>query len=250
MALSLLFLSAMIGASLAGLSLGVDPALVDLNEDPVFEQALYAWSLPLQAILILALVWTLLARLKSPPAQVLGLTRARNWWAVLLVLPVGLCSDRAVALLRQLVPDAELGTLGDLARLAGAEGPLGLALITGLVLWGPLSEEVLFRGFVFRGLQRDRGTLSAIGFSALLFGLFHLDPFHAVGAGVLGLYLGWLRVVCGSLVPVVLAHVLNNGVWMALVRSGYPEPVVPWWVDCAGLTVWLAAVWLTRDALR
>lgn len=249
LALAVLIFTAALGAGLAGASLGVDPTSLDPGQDPVFDQHLYAWSLPLQALFIAGLVWTLLSRFTEPVGRLLGLGRGRNWWAVALVVPAGICADWAVALARGWLPGAEVGSLGELSDVAAAPGVLGVVLVLGLVVLGPASEELLFRGLVQGGLQRDRGPWSGILLSALLFGLFHLDPVHVAGAAALGLYLGWLRAFSGSLWPVVVAHVVNNGLWVWLVRSGRGGAEIPaaGEVLCLALLVLVGVV--TRDAV-
>jgi len=72
-----------------------------------------------------------------------------------------------------------------------------------------LLEELLFRGVLFAIFERLRGPLFAIGASALLFGIAHLDPTHGAVATLLGLQLGLLRHLHGLGLAIV-AHFLNN----------------------------------------
>lgn len=76
-----------------------------------------------------------------------------------------------------------------------------------LALMSALAEELFFRGF----LQGHLG----LGLTALLFGLAHLPSrwVHApwtLAAILMGLALGWLFEVFGSLLPAFLAHFLVN----------------------------------------
>jgi membrane protease YdiL (CAAX protease family) len=249
LAFLVLFVAAIGGATLAGLTLGVDPVGLEAGDDPLFDQWLTAWALPIQAAFLALLVWRVLGRLGGSPRQELGLVPATRWWAIALVVPAGLVADRVTSTLQLWVPGSELGSLASLAELPGAPGVLGLMLFAGLVILGPVGEELLFRGLVLRGLLADGSALRAIVLSALMFGLFHFDPVHAAGAFVLGLYLGWVRLFTGSLVPAVLAHVVNNGLWYLLVVLGRSGGGTPWWADLIGLVVILGVVWTTRDAL-
>ncbi len=244
-----LFVASLGGAILAGVTLGVDPATLDAGQDPIFDGWLIGWALPLQAGLILWLVAGRLQRLGLSATDTLGLVRGHRWWTVALVLPAGLCADRAVALLQRFFPHSGGAGLEELALLPPTVGALGAVLALGLVVIGPLSEEVLFRGFILQGLRADGSPSRAIVLTALLFGLFHFDPIHIVGAAVLGLYLGWLRVVTGSLFAALCAHALNNGIWWVLVRRGHTGELTTWTLDLIALGIVLAAVWATRDAL-
>lgn len=53
-------------------------------------------------------------------------------------------------------------------------------------------EEMLFRGFVQRGFESSLGGTGGIVASALLFGLFHLNPWQFLPAFLLGLILGYV----------------------------------------------------------
>lgn len=92
------------------------------------------------------------------------------------------------------------------------EGP---AVITGfafvVVLWGPLAEEVFFRGFIFSGLSGRLGITGAAVASSLLFALFHFDPRVMVPIFATGMLLAWLYHRTGSLWSCLAAHALQNG---------------------------------------
>ncbi len=72
----------------------------------------------------------------------------------------------------------------------------------------PVSEEILFRGFVLRSL-RPYGKRFAILGSAFLFAMFHGNLLQAPYAFLAGLVLGYCAVEY-SIVWAVLLHVFNN----------------------------------------
>lgn len=91
------------------------------------------------------------------------------------------------------------------------------------VTWGPLIEEVIFRGYIFsfahmilsRWMRRP-GWLIVIGIAAL-FALSHLiksgiTPVQVVSVFVTGTLYGWLRLGSGSTVPAVISHISYNSV--------------------------------------
>ena len=100
--------------------------------------------------------------------------------------------------------------------------PLDLAwLLVAVALVPGACEEILFRGFVQTGLVRQYASARAgVAASALLFAVFHLDPWRFVMVLVLGLFLGWLRQASASLWPAILAHALNNTLSIALIAAG------------------------------
>lgn len=86
-------------------------------------------------------------------------------------------------------------------------GWLGILAIT---LLGPILEELLFRGGVMQALLKRYSPGKSIFFSALIFGLFHLNPAQVVGAFLIGLLLGWIYYRTRSLIPCILMHILIN----------------------------------------
>jgi membrane protease YdiL (CAAX protease family) len=75
----------------------------------------------------------------------------------------------------------------------------------------PIVEELIFRGVIFSGFQRIYPAFWAIFFSALLFGLFHLNPWQLGPTFLLGLLLGYVRLRTGSLLAAIFTHALHNG---------------------------------------
>jgi uncharacterized protein len=95
---------------------------------------------------------------------------------------------------------------------AAAEGWLA-ALWVGAVIVAPAGEEVLFRGFLFRGWARsDRAAWPAIVIISLLWAALHVqyDWTGIVQIFVVGLFLGWIRWRSGSTLLTFLLHALFN----------------------------------------
>jgi membrane protease YdiL (CAAX protease family) len=75
---------------------------------------------------------------------------------------------------------------------------------------GPILEEVLFRGIILDGFLNRYKPGKAIFWSALLFGLFHLNPWQFIPAFLIGLLLGYIYLKTRSLIPVIFIHIINN----------------------------------------
>ena len=83
--------------------------------------------------------------------------------------------------------------------------------ILSIAFMAPLLEEVLFRGAIQGVLMRFFGRpWPAIIVSALIFGVFHWNPIQIVYATLLGIVFGWIYYRTGSLLSVIVGHVLNN----------------------------------------
>jgi membrane protease YdiL (CAAX protease family) len=93
----------------------------------------------------------------------------------------------------------------------------------------PISEEFLFRGFIFTALRSWRGTLPAALITGLLFGGVHvgsapvldLVPLAALGVGLCLLYR-----YTESLYPCIVAHSLNNSIAFASLEGWGWETLV------------------------
>src|SRR6266849_757392 len=113
-----------------------------------------------------------------------------------------------LALGRELVPAFQL----EIHRSAQAEGAL-LSLWLALIVVAPVGEELLFRGFLFRGLVRElRDALPGILLISLVWSLLHIqyDWFGASLVFGLGVLLGYVRLYSGSTTLVILLHALLN----------------------------------------
>lgn len=82
-------------------------------------------------------------------------------------------------------------------------------------------EEVMFRGYLQRQVERRLGVVWSIVLVGLVFGLFHLRPTQVLPLAFLGLYLGYAVWVTGSLWSGFLIHLLNNGI--AVIVSEYAK---------------------------
>jgi uncharacterized protein len=87
------------------------------------------------------------------------------------------------------------------------------ALLVGAIIVAPAGEEVVFRGFLFRGWARsDRTTWPAIVAISVLWAALHVqyDWTGLVQIFITGLFLGWMRWRSGSILLTFLLHALFN----------------------------------------
>jgi len=95
---------------------------------------------------------------------------------------------------------------------AAAEGWLVPMTIAAIVV-APFGEEILFRGFLFRGWTRaQRSVWPAIVAISALWASLHVqyDWTGVLQIFVVGLYLGWMRWRSGSVLLTFLLHALFN----------------------------------------
>ncbi len=109
---------------------------------------------------------------------------------------------------RDVVPAFQI----DIHRTALAKGAL-LPMWLAIVVIDPVAEEILFRGFLFRGfVQEPRNALPGVLAISLMWALLHVQ-YDVLGTAiifVLGVFLGFVRLYSGSTTLTILLHVLWN----------------------------------------
>lgn len=143
--------------------------------------------------------------------------RTRPWMALPLAgaagMLLGLASRGYLTVLARWSPqvaDALGRSTEDLARHSSAHIWLGVTS----VLLAPLAEEYLFRGLLYRALDREWGGWRAVAGSACLFAIYH--PFVAwPPVAALGVLAAWTFRKSRSLWPAVAAHAAYNLVAIA-----------------------------------
>jgi hypothetical protein len=159
------------------------------------------------AILVLA-VW----RLRGDIAGYLGLIRAEASYVTtgITLLVVLIAASDALLLVcgQPLVTQFQLQSYIS----ATAEGWRPAMLVAAIIV-APAGEEIMFRGFLFRGLvTSERSGWPAIAIISILWAALHIqyDLFGGAQIFVVGLFLGWVRWRSGSILLTFLLHALFN----------------------------------------
>ena len=111
---------------------------------------------------------------------------------------------------------------------AGLESTLmgGGKLVTYLVVaFTPaICEELLFRGFILSGFKSRYKALTAIVLSAAIFGAYHTSLIRFLPTALLGIAFGYMLYYTGSLIPSMICHSFNNGLYVfAMYHPGLLE---------------------------
>ena len=85
-----------------------------------------------------------------------------------------------------------------------------------------ICEEVLFRGYFQRAIEKSWGIWAAIIIGGLLFGFYHIRLTQVIPLAVIGMLLAWIVWKSDSLYPAIAGHFVNNG-GSVLVASLYPD---------------------------
>lgn len=79
-----------------------------------------------------------------------------------------------------------------------------------IAMFGPFSEEFVFRGIIFQGHRKDGNTLGAILLSALVFSFMHMNFNQAGYAFVIGIALAFAMVATNSIWAPLIMHFIIN----------------------------------------
>ena len=96
----------------------------------------------------------------------------------------------------------------------------GFWSVVAVVVIAPLFEEFLCRGYLLGSLRERYGELRAVLFSALFFGILHVQPVAVVNAFLMGVVLGVVYLATRTLWAPILLHAANNALAYLLIRSG------------------------------
>jgi membrane protease YdiL (CAAX protease family) len=218
-ALGILVLAAVIGvlvawgySSFAGLGFPQAPDTATLG--PQVAAQLTTWTAGFQ---VGAIVLTLLAAglFSSNRREALALRPPAQGWRVLplALVPLFIVTTAWTSLLMLFNPEAALHDLRPFQELLHGDTFWLMLLVIGI--GAPLSEELLFRGFMFAGLAKSKlGFIGAAVLSAVLWTLLHLgySIFGLIEVLSIGLYLSWLLVRTGSLWVTMFCHGVYNTV--------------------------------------
>lgn len=210
-----------------------------------------------QLWIILIPVFVALKIFRQKPAAVLRL-KAPKLKELLLIPFIAVSAAVVVTLIAQLInlvypfPKEYLEQLG---KLFTAELPLWKQLLIIAVAPG-ICEEILFRGFLMRFYEKY-GKVTAVVASALLFAVFHLDPFRFLPVLLLGGLLGYLTMRSGSIINSMFSHAVNNSLALLLVSfqsQAWLRPLVSgednlrYWLFAPAAAVLAISLWAFHKA--
>lgn len=139
----------------------------------------------------------------------------------------------------------------------------GVSALLALVLVAPVTEELLFRGWLLQELKEQYGARMALVWSSVLFGLVHVQPAAVLYAVLGGLVLGSVALRTRSTLASIAMHAGVNALPLLLPATlirieGFNTlnqhvEHIHWWLlllSIAGAAGSLAIVWRATRVLR
>ncbi len=146
--------------------------------------------------------------------------KIREYLALHAVRPIAVVRWMAAAALFALFLDTLTFLLGkpvvpEFSSRAAASVALIPLLWFAFIIVAPLYEELVFRGFMFRGFMHSPlGPSGAVLLTAAYFGILHLqyDAWGMTQALAIGLFFGYARLASGSVLVTLCMHSLMNAI--------------------------------------
>tara|TARA_A100001011_G_scaffold221765_2_gene229724 strand:- start:412 stop:798 length:387 start_codon:yes stop_codon:yes gene_type:complete len=108
----------------------------------------------------------------------------------------------------------------------------------------------MYRGYVQRSLEKSWGIWTAIIVSGLIFGAYHLQITRILPLAALGMLFAYITYVSNSLIPAMVAHLVNNG-GQIILSTIYPEMLdqelnadtdLPWVLILTGVVILISSI--------
>lgn len=180
---------------------------------------------------IAALIWYYFGYFK--PKKAAGkvenpFPKLKNVYSIFYIL-TGAISTYCLAGLIQMVvsammPQADSFFQSVMGQTLGGSVVLGWLMA---VLIAPINEELVVRGIILERSKRSFGIVGTIVLTALLFGLYHMNPIQGFYVLPMGIFWAYLGVKYNSVIIPIIGHVLNNSLAGFL---GQYVDMETWWL--------------------
>ena len=140
----------------------------------------------------------------------------------------------------------------DLGEIMRPDSTLGyIFLFLAVVIVAPIGEEIVFRGFLQKFLEKYwKDITRAVLVTSLFFAMIHFNPFWTIQIYLLGVILGFLAWKTNSVIPSIVLHIINNGSAFILTNIGEGTMGFYLWKDNVSPIFILLAVFLIYKGLE
>jgi membrane protease YdiL (CAAX protease family) len=200
--------------------------------------SLYASTITFQWLLVAVIFWRSFSRHLSP--NELGLVVSGIWqtWSVALVVTGLLCANQWAGVRKMArLPPSQRGFLFQFTQKIMPQNPTEAFAFVALACTAGLSEEFVYRGFVFAVFSRAFVETPFAGFSALVissawFAMAHLYQGRrgVITTFIVGMLFSTVRIWSGNIVPAIVGHIgvdLVAGLYAPRVLRTSPDRVTP-----------------------
>ena len=174
---------------------------------PFFSLGILGNLLASQMVILLPAIISFIIRKEKINFRELGFSKLRFSTALLVVIYTLLCMPlvTVVNAISMLFVDNTVVALS--SEILSVPFPAAFFMIA---LFGPFSEEFVFRGIMFHGYKKDGNIFGAVLLSALTFSFMHMNFNQAGYAFVIGIGLAFIMLATGSFLAPMIMHFIIN----------------------------------------
>ncbi len=200
--------------------------------------SLYASTIAFQWLLVAVIFWRSFSRHLSP--NELGLVVSGIWqtWSVALVVTGLLCMNQWAGVRKMArLPPSQRGFLFQFTQKIMPQHPGEAFVFVALACTAGLSEEFVYRGFLFAVFSRAFAETPFAGFlaaavSSAWFAMAHLYQGRrgVITTFVVGIFFSTVRIWTGNIVPAIVGHIgvdLVAGLYAPRALRTSPDRVTP-----------------------
>ena len=186
-----------------------------------------------QGFMLVPLFWFLKSR-NEPITNRLRLHPvSKNTLLSTIYFSIGLTvfSDELDRIIQMIIPQPEY--INELSSTLQPETVTGFVLLfMAIVIIAPIGEELLFRGFLQKFLEKHwQDVTRAILVTSLFFAIIHMNSYWLIQIYILGIFLGYLSWKTNSVIPSLILHSINNGTAMLFSFTDINIGIIYLWHD-------------------
>lgn len=165
--------------------------------------------------------------------------RLCQWKLYLLCLLIGIGICMSHKLIFMFIPQIglnlfhQLGSETYYAMQDSMRNPV-IFICTSFIL--PILEELFFRGILYNSIARYHGTIYAIIFSSILFGISHMNLVQFISAVYMGLIIGYVISITKDLRLGMLIHIANN-TYSLILKFFMKSDYIPYFVTVLSIII-------------
>lgn len=153
--------------------------------------------------------WREFLRIRKPDMTGFGIASAG--WVVLYPFVLWLGEINASLPVPEVLRDFDQMMSDQTEALLAATNLPTWMLFGAIAITPAVCEELMFRGYLQRQVERGMGLVWSIVLVGILFGMYHLQVTKVLPLATLGIYLGFVVWATGSVWTGTVVHLLNNG---------------------------------------
>lgn len=160
-------------------------------------------------VIILLLKWYSEVPMEVPRKQ--SLNKKNFIYAALIIIGFRLAFDNSLLYWVNKIP------MPDFITQAFDEMAISpVILILSVAVIAPISEEIIFRGIILKGMANKMNPTLALVMSSLFFSIIHMNIPQGINAFLIGLIIGFIYLNTSSIYLCIFAHFVNNTVGITI----------------------------------